>query len=113
MVATIPNNPAGINNFTKDVPHAFIAVISLSDDKRPNAIRVDTRIAMGTASAKIQAIFNNTNSKNKPISSPLPKNLSILLIKKFARSTKNKITRDIINGTRCSLNIYLLMIFIK
>ena len=95
------------------IPDALKAVISLSEDKRPKAIRVDTKIAMGTASAKIQAIFNNINSKNKLISSPLPKNLSILLIKKLANSTNNKITNDNMNGTECSFNMYLLIIFTK
>ena len=109
----IPNERAGFSSFRKSVPDALRAVISLSEDNLPNAIRVATKTAIGTASANIQAIFNNTNSMIRVMSSPLPKNLSILLIKKLANNTKSKITRDNINGTECSFNMYLLMIFTK
>ena len=104
---------AGVNNFKKSVPEAFKAVISLSEDNLPNAIKLATNTAIGTASARIQAIFSITNSINRPISNPFPKNLSILLIKKLANRTNRSTTKDNTNGTRCSFNIYLLMIFTR
>ena len=109
----IPNERAGFSSFRKSVPEALRAVISLSEDNLPNAVSVATNTAIGTARASIHAIFNNTNSINKPISSPFPKNLSMLLIKKLASNTKSKIVSDKMNGTKCSFNMYLLMIFTK
>ena len=94
----IPNPNAGFNSFIKFVPEALKAVISLSEDNLPNAIKVAISTAIGTARASIHAIFKNTNSINKLMSRPLPKNLSILLIKKLASNTNSKIIRDNING---------------
>ena len=65
-MATVMTPPAASsgnmmrNRFT---PDAFRAVISKSDVKRPNAIRVATKTAIGTESAIIQARLSPIISK--------------------------------------------------
>jgi len=75
-----------------------MADISLSDESLPKAIRVDTRTAMGTASARIQARFKTTYSRMRLSFSPLPRNFSRLLSKKFVNRTNKMIMRDIKKG---------------
>ncbi len=72
---------------------------------------VATNTAMGTARAKIQARFKKMYSIKSENSNPLPKNLSILLNKKFASSTNNKTNNAMIKGGKCSFKIYLLINF--
>jgi hypothetical protein len=75
-----------------------MADISLSDESLPKAISVDTKTAMGTARARIQARFNITYSRMRISSSPLPRNFSRLLSKKFVNRTNKMIKRDIEKG---------------
>ena len=72
---------------------------------------LETKIAIGTAKASIQAKLRNTYSKISDISKPFPKNLSRLLNRKLVRSINKRTTIAIINGNRCSFNIYLVRIF--
>ena len=88
------------------MPEALSAVISLSPDIRPNAIRVATNTAIGTANARIHAKFKKTYSIMMPNESPFPKNLSMALSKKFVSNTKISTKREIINGYKCSFNVY-------
>tara|TARA_B110000467_G_C18124295_1_gene369657 strand:+ start:121 stop:468 length:348 start_codon:yes stop_codon:yes gene_type:complete len=106
-VITDPKPIAGRRSCKKPVPDDRIAVISLSDESRPKAIRVATNTAMGTAKAKIHARFKNINSPKRNISNPLPKNLSILFSKKLDKSTNRSTNSAIMNGGICSFTIYL------
>ena len=76
------------------IPDARIAFISLSSDSLPKVIRVASKTAIGTESAKIQARFKNKYSSMINKSSPLPKNLSIALSKKFTNRMKVIINRE-------------------
>ena len=75
-----------------------MAEISLSEASLPNAIRVATNMAIGTARASIQPRLRNTYSKISVNSNPLPRNLSMLRSKKFVNKTNNKTKRAIIKG---------------
>jgi hypothetical protein len=88
-----------------------MAEISLSAESLPNAIKVATKIAIGTARASIQAKLRNTYSKMREKSNPFPKNLSILRSRKFANKIKSNTNNAMINGVKCSLTIYLFIIF--
>ena len=110
---TEPKLMAGKSNCKKPMPEERIAVISLSDESLPKAIKVATNTDMGTAKARIHAKFKNINSINKSKSNPLPKNLSILFSKKLAKSTNNRTDKAIRNGVICSFIIYLERIFIN
>ena len=75
-----------------------MAEISLSEESLPNAIRVATNMAIGTARASIQARLRNTYSKISVNSNPLPRNLSMLRSKKFANKTNNNADKAEIKG---------------
>ena len=75
-----------------------MAEISLSAESLPNAIRVATNMAIGTARASIQARLRNTYSKISVSSNPLPINLSMLRSKKFANKTNNNADKAEIKG---------------
>ena len=89
------------------IPDARIAFISLSSDNLPKVIRVASKTAIGTESAKIQARFKNKYSNIVIRSNPLPKNLSIALSKKFTKRMKVIIRREKINGRTSSFKKYL------
>ena len=91
----------------KPMPDARIAFISLSSDNLPKVIRVASKTAIGTESAKIQARFKNKYSSIVNRSNPLPKNLSIALSKKFTKRMKVIIRREKINGRTSSFKKYL------
>ena len=74
------------------------ATISLSEESLPNAMRVEIKTAMGTASASIHARLRKTNSNIKENSNPFPKNLSILRSRKLANNTNNRASNAIIKG---------------
>jgi hypothetical protein len=75
-----------------------MAEISLSAESLPNAIRVATNMAIGTARASIQARLRNIYSKISVNSNPLPRNLSKLRSKKFANKTNNNANKAEIKG---------------
>ena len=89
------------------MPDARIAFISLSSDNLPKVIRVASKTAIGTESAKIQARFKNKYSSIVNRSNPLPKNLSMALSKKLTKRIKVIIKRENINGRISSLKKYL------
>ena len=91
----------------KPIPEARIAFISLSSDSLPKVIRVASKTAIGTESAKIQARFKNKYSSIVNRSNPLPKNLSKALSKKFTKRMKVIINREKINGSTSSFKKYL------
>jgi len=96
----------GFNKSIYFIPDALNAVISLSDDSLPNAIKVVIKIAIGTAREKIQAEFKKINLNTTPIGIPLPKNLSIFFKMKFDNKTKIKINNELKKGMVNSLKIY-------
>ena len=66
----------GTSAYTGLNPHDFKAVISLSAAMRPKVIRVAIKIAMGTASARIQAILIAKSSSTTSGANPLERILS-------------------------------------
>ena len=86
-------------------------MISLSEDNLPNAIKVVINVAIGTASEKIQAEFNNRNFSTTPIEIPLPRNLSMFFKIKLERRTNIKINKEVKKGVVNSLKMYLCKIF--
>ena len=57
IVIIIPNNRGALSSFNVLIPVARIAVISLSAENLPKAVKVDIKTAIGTASARIHAIL--------------------------------------------------------
>ena len=103
----IPKSNGALIIVIKLIPDARIAFISLSSDNLPKVIRVASKTAMGTESAKIQARFKNKYSRIVIRSNPLPKNLSMALSKKFTKRMKVIINREKINGSTSSFKKYL------
>ena len=91
-------NKAGNRTWIKLTPLDRIAVISLSYDILPKAIKVEINIAIGTAKASIHAKLRNTYSNIRIKFKPFPRNLSILRSKKFVSNTNNKTIKAVING---------------
>ena len=89
------------------IPDALIAFISLSSESRPKVIKVASKTAIGTESAKIQARFKNKYSKIVSMSRPFPRNLSIALSKKFTNKMKVIIKREKIKGRISSFKKYV------
>ena len=92
------------------IPEALNAVISLSDDNLPKAIKVAIRIDMGIASDIIQAELYTKNFNTVPRDNPLPKNLSIFFNMKFDNKTNINMNRELTNGIVNSFIIYLFII---
>ena len=91
----------------KLIPEDLKALISLSSESLPNAIRVDNKTAIGTERAMIQAKFKNRYSRMVSNSRPLPKNLSIARNKKLMNKTKVIINNEKIKGYINSFIKYL------
>ncbi len=106
-VIITPNKMGARMIVIKPIPDARIAFISLSSDNLPKVIRVASKTAIGTDSAKIQAKFKNKYSSMVNKSNPLPKNLSIALSKKLTKRIKVIINREKINGRISSFKKYL------
>jgi hypothetical protein len=88
-------------------PEARMALISLSSDNRPKVMRVDSRTAMGTARAMIQARFKNRYSRMVMTSRPLPRKRSTALSRKLINSKKVIMSREKKKGRTISRIKYL------
>jgi hypothetical protein len=91
----------------KLIPEALIALISLSSDSLPKAIRVARSTAIGTDNAIIHAKLRKRYSKIVSTSIPFPRNLSIALNKKFMNNKNVIIKREKMKGRIISLIKYL------
>ena len=106
-VIIIPNKIGARIIVINPMPDARIAFISLSSDNLPKVIRVASKTAIGTDSAKIQARLKNKYSSIVNRFNPFPKNLSIALSKKLTKRTKVIINSEKINGGTSSFKKYL------
>jgi hypothetical protein len=73
----------------------------------PNAIRVATRVAIGTTNTNIQAKLNAINFKIIQVSSPFPISLSANLIINWRRNMNIKEMMEKMKGRKWFLSIYL------
>ena len=103
----IPKSNGALINERKLIPDARIAFISLSSDNLPNVIRVDSRTAIGTDKAMIQARLRNRYSNMVKISKPLPRNRSTARSKKFMNKRKVIINKENKKGRIISRRKYL------
>ena len=93
------------------MPPALIAVISWSEDIRPNAIKQAINTAIGNVNAIIQAIFNKKNSKITPMDNPLLNNLPNRVKSKFNIHNNVIIKKPNRKGPICWRIIYLCKIY--
>ena len=91
----------------KPTPDARRALISLSSDKRPKAMSVARRTAIGTDSAMIHARLRNKYSRMVNTSNPLPKKRSIARKRKLMKSINVIINKEKKNGRSISRTKYL------
>jgi hypothetical protein len=103
----VPNNMGARMMDRNPIPEARIALISLSSDKRPKAIRVESRTAIGTDKAMIQAKLRNKYSRIVSTSNPLPKKRSIARSRKLMNNRKVIINSEKIKGNTISRTKYL------
>lgn len=104
---SVDTTKTGGRIWNKLIPLALMAVISLSADRRPKAMSVAQRTAIGTDRAIIQAKFKNMNStitlKAKPLLSNFPSSLN----SKFRINNKLITANPKRKGPKCSRIVYL------
>ena len=91
----------------KLIPEARIAFISLSSDNLPKVISVDSKTAIGTDNAMIQARFRKRYSNIVSTSRPLPRNRSTARSKKLINRRKVIIKSEKKKGSIISRIKYL------
>ena len=103
----IPKSNGALIIVIKLIPEARIAFISLSSDNLPNVISVDSKTAIGTDNAMIQARFRKRYSNIVSTSRPLPRNRSTARSKKLINRRKVIIKSEKKKGSIISRIKYL------